>query len=472
MIKSKKQMLIVIGVFTLVMLLGSVTYAFFNYTRTGSANTIKTGRIAFSAEQGEEVTLSDLFPISVTGNVTPETPGVGSVVVHVTGDTEYSKGIEYIVKAVNVSSNGGSSLPISVNISYSANGTGKTIGAEDNNYYVNRGGNSSLYKVLTTDTIAEGQELVVGYIAPGQEGIDGNITVMAYLDANNIAITDTNPEETYYALNDSMTAEEEAACEGHTVMSTGFTGSETASAFCTGTGTRGGKTFQEHLDEGLFTEGQIEDFLEANVIYELYTDGTTDNWVDGRTVLTTEEWNALSSGGVSFQIKVEANEGIWTIAPGSISSCPGCKFIYTTNVYQYGGDDNINATDVSTLTGVTTDYTTLNKNYFLGFTETQNGKIDRAFACGIKGETPNDGKAFCIEGTNDGSKYESNSSLLYELYGEYNELANYGCRNFGTGMGCFGVVVPDADDDGYVDVYFGDNDCLVERNGKFYCEEQ
>ena len=335
--KSNRQVMFsIIGIAILVIGLVGVTYAFFNYTRTGAANTIRTGRIAFAAEQGEEVTLSDLFPISVNGNVTPETPGVGSVVVHVTGDTEYSKGIEYIVKAVNVSSNGGSSLPISVNISYSANGTGKTIGTEDNNYYANRGGSTSLYKVLTTDTIAEGQELVVGYIAPGETGIDGNITVMAYLDANNIAITDTNPMKTYYELNDNLTAEEEASCEGHTVMSTGFTGSETASAFCAGTGTRGGKTFQEHLDEDLFTAGQIEDFLEANVIKELYTDGTSNDWVDGRTVLTTEEWNALSSGGVSFQIKVEANEGIWVpgVIEGNATIVPTSEVSALVNVTQ------------------------------------------------------------------------------------------------------------------------------------------
>ncbi len=35
MIKSKKQMLLVITIFTLILTLGSVTYAFFNYTRTG-----------------------------------------------------------------------------------------------------------------------------------------------------------------------------------------------------------------------------------------------------------------------------------------------------------------------------------------------------------------------------------------------------------------------------------------------------
>ena len=37
--------------------------------------------------------------------------------------------------------------------------------------------------------------------------------------------------------------------------------------------------------------------------------GTTEEWVDGRTVLTTEEWNSLSENGISFKVKVEANEG-------------------------------------------------------------------------------------------------------------------------------------------------------------------
>ena len=32
---------------------------------------------------------------------------------------------------------------------------------------------------------------------------------------------------------------------------------------------------------------------------------------EGKTVFTTTEWNSLQTNGVSFQVKVEANEGIW-----------------------------------------------------------------------------------------------------------------------------------------------------------------
>ena len=60
MIKTKKQMFITIGVFTLVLMLGTVTYAFFNYTRTGSRNIIKTGRISFSTEQNGTLNLTNI----------------------------------------------------------------------------------------------------------------------------------------------------------------------------------------------------------------------------------------------------------------------------------------------------------------------------------------------------------------------------------------------------------------------------
>ncbi len=230
--EKKQNILIVVGLLVLVGMIGGIAYSFFNYTRTGTVNTVKTGGLTFSAEQDGLVTLDGLFPISGTNNITSETPGVGSLSIHVTGSTNYSFGIEYLVKAVNVTTPAsGKELPISIAISYTANNN-KTIGTLDNNYYTNRGHNTSLYKVLSTDTIEENGEIVVGYIAPGQEGIDGNITILAYLDADDIAITDT--------------------------------------------------------------------------------EGADPDWLQGRTVFTTEEWNALENEGVSFQIKIEAQEGVWT----------------------------------------------------------------------------------------------------------------------------------------------------------------
>ena len=66
----------------------------------------------------------------------------------------------------------------------------------------------------------------------------------------------------------------------------------------------------------------------------------------------------------------------------------------------------------------TTDYRTLvagSRKDFLGLIlDSQTGVITRAFACGVKGNTP-----FCVEGTTNGSKYSDNQTLLFDtsLYG-------------------------------------------------------
>ena len=269
MIKTKKQMFTVVGVFALIMMLGTITYAFFNYTRTGSANVIKTGRITFNSTQGTAMNLNNLFPIDPeeTGIMNDATK-VGTVTINVTGDTTYGDGIEYKVSAVNVQNTVGSganakSLPISIAVSVTSNtenDPATTLGTSDDSYYTNRGpsASTSIYKVLASDVIENNQELLVGYIKQGATGIDGNIVIKAYVDKNKVAITDTYPE-------------------------------------------------------GDVTHSEGEEPNQTTIID--YTNGTTSTWVGDRTVFTAEEWNGLQTNGVSFQVKVEANEGIWITGP-------------------------------------------------------------------------------------------------------------------------------------------------------------
>ena len=244
MIKTKKQMFIVIGAFLLTILLGTVTYAFFNYTRTGTANTIKTGRIAFNSDQGTAINLTNMFPIDVTNGIPDDNTKVGTVTIHVTGDTTYNEGVEYLVSAVNVTNTVGSKkLPISIDVvvtSNTNNDPATTLGTQDDDYFTNRDSAiTSIYKVLARDTINANDQLVVGYIKSGVTGVDGNIVIRAYLDKARIAISDT------------------------------YDGNETDNM------------------------------------------GTTNEWVGDRTIFTTTEWNSLQQNGVSFKVKVEANEGIW-----------------------------------------------------------------------------------------------------------------------------------------------------------------
>ena len=246
MIKSKKQSLIVIGVFTLVLALVTTTYAFFNYTRTGSANTIRVGRISFVTRQTETINLANVFPIDKT-NVDTDTDNVDSVVIEIEGDTDYAGGIEYLVssKDANIYTNQGNQVPVSLDI------TVDDLGTESTDYFTARDNtNASIYKKIVGDTLVGDEMLLVGYIKPNTisgtiEGIDGSITIKAYFDKDKILISDT------------------------------YDGTESDSM------------------------------------------GTTNNQANGKTVITTNEWNALQSSGVSFKVNVEANEGIW-VSDGSL----------------------------------------------------------------------------------------------------------------------------------------------------------
>ena len=245
LIKSPKQMIMVIAIFTLMIFVGGTTYAFFNYTRTGGANTVRVGRIYFNHTQDGRINLTNAFPITVTkdanGHITNET-GFGTVEINIEGDTDYVDGVEYLVSSTNtnITTSSGKVVPISLDVEIT------NLGTSSNNYFTAREDkNATIYKKLVGDTLVGDQMLLVGYIKPNTtrgtaEGIsNGKLTIKAYLDDSNILVSDT------------------------------YDGTESDNM------------------------------------------GTPNSMARGKTVLTTTEWNALSTSGVSFQIKVEANEGIW-----------------------------------------------------------------------------------------------------------------------------------------------------------------
>ena len=242
LIKSPKQMIMVIAVFTLMIFVGGTTYAFFNYTRTGGANTIRVGRISFVTRQTKTISLNNLFPIDPTNSEEmSDATKVGTMEIEIEGDTDYAQGVEYLVSSENthITTSSGKVVPISLDVEIT------NLGTSNPNYFTAREDkNATIYKKLVGDTLVGDQMLLVGYIKPnttsGQaEGVNGKLTIKAYLDENKILISDT------------------------------YDGTESDNM------------------------------------------GTPNSLAQGKTVLTTTEWNALSTGGISFQIKVEANEGIW-----------------------------------------------------------------------------------------------------------------------------------------------------------------
>ena len=226
-------LLLVLGLLSITI---GVSVAFFNYTRTGSENVLAVGRIYFNSSQGTAINLTNVFPVKSTE--LENNSNVSSVTLTITGDTTYDEGLEYLVSADQVVNTVNSkTVPIGTSVTVS------NLGTSDDSYFTNRGGNSSLYKILSKGNIKEDGELVVGYITKGATGVNGSVTVSAWIDGDKLAISDTYDS----TESDNM--------------------------------------------------------------------GTTDDWVNERTVLTTTEWNSLQSSGVSFKLRVEANEGIWVVEP-------------------------------------------------------------------------------------------------------------------------------------------------------------
>ena len=183
---------------TLLLVLGLVsitlgtTVAFFNYTRTGAANTVSVGRISFVTRQTKTISLTNLFPIDPTDSeAMNDATKVGTVEIEIEGDTDYVDGVEYLVSSENthITTSSGKVVPISLDVSVS------NLGTANNNYFTAREDkNTTIYKKLVGDTLVGDQMLLVGYIKPNTtrgtaEGIqNGKLTIKAYLDKNKILL--------------------------------------------------------------------------------------------------------------------------------------------------------------------------------------------------------------------------------------------------------------------------------------------
>ncbi len=261
--QSKQILLSVIGVAILVVAVVGVSFAFFNYTRTGAANTVSTGKIKFVSSQTEAMNLQNKFPLTAAQYSTQTAAGYtgnvdyGEVTVTIKGETTYASGLDFRVSAVDVHNSatvagqGTITLPINVDVTttmtHASPLTNDRIAEHD--------------FTTGTNVLAEGSVLADGHIDATADAANftangdryqATVVVRAYLDGTRIAITDTstNPAD-------------------------------------------------PHVDEGTTngtTSGQT---------------GEETNWVAGRTVLTTDQWNSLSSSAsnnLSFKIRVESKE--------------------------------------------------------------------------------------------------------------------------------------------------------------------
>ncbi len=178
--------LLLIGITSI---LFGVTYSFFNYTKTGTENTVSVGRINFTTTENDNINLINAFPITKK-DLQTDVGNHDEVTIAITGDTNYSGGIEYVVSIVDVSNEiNGKHIPLSYTIQAT------NIGERDLYYWGNRGGDTAIYNYNEAGIIEENNSILAGYIPANDNGINGSINITTYIDANRIAITDTHPEE-------------------------------------------------------------------------------------------------------------------------------------------------------------------------------------------------------------------------------------------------------------------------------------
>ncbi len=425
-ITNKQIMFSLIGIAILIVAVAGVTYSFFNYTRTGAANNIGTGRIYFNMTQNGALNMTNIFPLksTETNNAVLDTVSVGIV-----GDTTYDDGEEFEITLVDVTNTiNGKKIPINYIATYTAV-TGKNIGEESDDYWnAKNSKNADIYTLTETGKVEEGKQVLVGYIKNSASGIEGTLTIKAYIDADRIAISDTYDSANPGTDNMGTTS---TWVNGRTVFTTtewnSFQTSGTPISF----------KMKAESNEGIWVEEPskgIESCPDCKFMY--YVADPSDI-----TTVKLTTWN----------------QGIWDDT--------NSQFVRQTPTQITSGLYD-NYEELIATTG---------KNYFLGVKLNNNNEVTNAYACGVKDGTP-----FCIEGTSDESKYTANQTLLQgaNLYNNTctEKVEDEGTENEYRYSECgprdnSGSVSARADTDGRVIAGVGDDHCVVDQNGNFECLE-
>ena len=202
---SKQVLLSVIGVAILVVAVVGVSFAFFSYVYNGqTANTVKTGTIVFTASD-TQLKLTNVFPTTgVYG--TRDNGDIVNATVSIQGSTTYEEGIDFTVKAVDVSKYQTATVK-------SYDGTGETTTVEIVPTVVvtpttttgadfTTGGTTTTYN--KNNKLASNTVLCAGNIPAGTtvgKEVDGEmepttlLTITAYYSQNDYHISDNTHKE-------------------------------------------------------------------------------------------------------------------------------------------------------------------------------------------------------------------------------------------------------------------------------------
>jgi len=175
---SKQVLLSVIGVAILVVAVVGVSFAFFNYSRTGTeVNGLTVGTINFTGNVSG-IQLDNAFPVSATtaASTSVSTDDVAIVTVTISGNTTYANGIDFTVTAVAEEGNDLRASLVTSQVSY----TGLDV---------------ATIKDQATSLNATGSTVLVAGNIPANETVtDATITIKLFVDSTKVLITDTETD--------------------------------------------------------------------------------------------------------------------------------------------------------------------------------------------------------------------------------------------------------------------------------------
>ena len=347
--KDKKIIYSFIGIALLLMVTVGVTYSFFNYTRTGAINNLGTGTISFNSVQNGNLNMTNIFPMKASE---VDASALDSVTVSITGNTTYSDGEEFQISLVDVKNVvNGKKVPLNFIASYVANTNG-SIGNSNNDYWNARENKSdSIYLLHETGKIEEGAEILAGYINDDTTGINGTLTIKAYVDADRIAITDTPDENSEWQ-------------QGRTVFST----------------------------------SEWNSFQGNNAIsFKIKAESNEGIWIG--KIDTCPDCKFMFPNQILYKVQNASNKN-----PTNLNDYTG---IISPNYYLIMDDlknevDNLN---LRYSFGAATD---LIDDFFIGVNVNSSNEITKIYLCSMHNGT----SPYCLEGDSDGSKYNYNKDFL------------------------------------------------------------
>ena len=388
--RNKKMITLIIGIVALILFLVGTTYAVFQYRRSGALNNLGTGRVYFNSTQSDTLNLTNAKPMS-SENLDAST--LDAVTINIVGDTSYDEGEEYLISIGEVN-NTVNNKRIPLNFIAEISNTGN-LGVSSNNYWNDRENpSSSIYTLNSTGQVEEGKQILVGFIRKGSTGINGSITIKAYIDADYLMVSDTLEDGAIEVpgYTNNVTEEEVA---GRTVLTTAEWNSLVSTPISF--------KIRAEADEGLWvSHGTIDScpgckFLYLSNYVSLYTD-----WAD--STLTPSDYyenyeDVISESGKDFFLGVKLNSN------NKITNAYACGIKDNVPFCIEGEDTTKYASNVSILQGAN-----LYNNTCIEYPDSETGAGFDYYECG-PWDNSSDMSAYI---TSDGSAYSGN-----DMYNNY-----------------------------------------------------